>query len=155
MSRSTLLDVFALPEKLIELVGIADTDVLKGTWYLGTMDPRETIDELRKALVELSLNKKDNGDVYVEARELGCQLAELAIGAAAIRELPSNSDTIRYVFGTIEKYRGDRDWHKRPEPGPFFVDLFQMMVLAAKPKQRNDIFEAVGRVTGLNGPIIK
>lgn len=144
--RQILREVFGNPKDALELVGIADTDLLQGTWKLGVVDPRDEINEMRLWFIGEQNDRQDPTDMIENA----ARLAEKAIAATAIEDLPSNSQTIRYIFGMLE------DRLKRLQssnPPPYFLALYQLLVLSSKPDQRRAILDGVAEAIGLDKAI--
>ena len=120
----------------------------------GVNDPRNDLDELRRWFWD-----RENTEGFVGEQETlyhhGTNLIQKAIGAATIGDLNGNSQTLRYIFATIEQRQKAENLDQDPHPGPCFVEAMQILLLAAKPQHRealmNAIFEATGAPKGMGG----
>lgn len=141
-------DTFANPTQIAELVGIADGDIMRGIWRPVLIQPLTIINELRNNVREAIVHTAN-----IEMRTVIGQaqsLAKLAIAAVAIGELKGTSDTIRFVFASIEKIKFDSK-----EVNEAFLNSFQLMALAALPMHRKEVVEAVYAATGIGPHIVK
>lgn len=145
-----VMSVFADPALGREFLGIADDDLLSGRWQKSVVDPRGNINDLRQWFIADKYNGQfPDGEEY---RDLISDLIQQAIAAVAIGALAGNSNTIRFIFSIFEQEGGTR-----PDrlPGPVFVESFQLMLLAAKPEQREEIMKSVLATTGISDRIVK
>lgn len=140
----------------VELISIADSDLMLGTWRLGTIDPRSTINELR----ELHVRIASEGAVGATTGQRDLQLdltnrlMEQIVASAVIGSLDSNSNSLRYLFAMIEKNEAEQGKDQKLEPAPYFINALQVLLLAAKPQHRKDLMGAVLDATGLPGAIL-
>lgn len=153
MDRYNIRHTFA-PDQFMELTGIAGDDLMRGAWRHGVNDPRNDLDELRRWFWERENTKSFVGDQET-LQHHGANLIQKALGAALLGELRGDSQTLRYIFATIEQRQKEQNLDQDPHPGPCFVEAMQILLLAAKPQHRealmNAIFEATGTPQGLGG----
>jgi len=147
--RQFLREVFGNPKDIMELVGIADADLLSGTWKLGVNDPRIEIDEIRHWFIQEQQDRQNPEDLIENA----ARLCEKAIGAAVIEDLNSMGDTIRYIFGMIEKH--NKASRHSINPPPYFIAIYQLLILASSPNQRQAVLDGVNEAIGLDKEIFK
>lgn len=149
MHRPEFHSYFA-PDNLMELTSIAGDDLMKGVWQHGVNDPRTALNELRRWFWDRHNSESHTGNEE-ELYHNGADLIQKAIGAAMIGDLRSDSATLRYIFAIIEQRSMEKEKSKDREnlPGPYFIQAMQILLLAAKPTQREDLMNAIFEATGM------
>lgn len=121
---------------------------MKGHWRHGVNDPRNDLDEIRRWFWDRNNTTDAVGDAEV-IYDHGSNLVQKALGAALIGDLRGDSATLRFIFAIIERRQENKRIRDDVMPGPYFIEALQILLLAAKPTQREDLMNAIFEATGM------